>query len=170
MKTKTSSERIREPLAADGGVPVRSTPLPEESPGIHYFGDKELEYVSRVIKSHSPFRFYGPDLQQMCDRLEERFRDLYGVKYALGVSSGTEALYISMAALGVGPGDEVLVPDPTWMTHTNMVKLLGGVPVRVACDPGCLLNIGGYLHRHHPDKEAVHIASFLAQAIQDGKQ
>jgi L-lactate dehydrogenase complex protein LldE len=46
--------------------------------------------------------------------------------------------------------------------------LASGADVLVACDPGCLLNIGGYLHRHHPDKEAVHIASFLAEAIQDG--
>ncbi|UCG37720.1 MAG: (Fe-S)-binding protein [bacterium] len=40
----------------------------------------------------------------------------------------------------------------------------------VACDPGCLLNIGGYLKRNHPDREAVHIASFLAKAIQDDKR
>ena len=48
--------------------------------------------------------------------------------------------------------------------------IASGADVLVACDPGCLLNIGGYLHRHHPDKQAVHIASFLAEAIQDGKR
>lgn len=47
--------------------------------------------------------------------------------------------------------------------------LASGADVLVACDPGCLLNIGGYLRRHHPDREAVHIASFLAEAIQDGR-
>jgi len=48
--------------------------------------------------------------------------------------------------------------------------IASGADVLVACDPGCLLNIGGYLHRHHPDKMAVHIASFLAEAIQDGNR
>lgn len=47
--------------------------------------------------------------------------------------------------------------------------IASGADLLVACDPGCIINIGGYLHRHHPDKEAVHIASFLAEAIQDGK-
>ena len=128
MKTKTENESIREPLARDGGEPVRSTPLPEESPGIHYFGDREIEYVSRVIRSHSPFRYYGPDLQHMCDHLEEKFRDLYGVQYTLGVSSGTEALYISMAALGIGPGDEVLVPGYLWSSCLNAIVRLGAIP------------------------------------------
>jgi L-lactate dehydrogenase complex protein LldE len=45
--------------------------------------------------------------------------------------------------------------------------LASGADVLVACDPGCLLNIGGYLKRHHPEKEALHIASFLANGIQD---
>jgi L-lactate dehydrogenase complex protein LldE len=48
--------------------------------------------------------------------------------------------------------------------------IASGADVLVACDPGCLLNIGGYLHRHHPDKEALHIASFLAEAIRDGNR
>lgn len=134
MKTSTADKRILAPLAKDGGTPVRSVPLPEESPGIHYMGEKELEYVSRVIKARSPFRFYGPDLQHMCDRLEEKFRELYGVKYALGVSSGTEALYIAMAGLGIGPGDEVLVPGYLWPSCLNATIRLGAIPRLVEID------------------------------------
>ncbi len=48
--------------------------------------------------------------------------------------------------------------------------IASGADILVACDPGCLINIGGYLHRHHPGKEAVHIASFLAEAIQGGNR
>ncbi len=48
--------------------------------------------------------------------------------------------------------------------------LASGADVLVACDPGCLLNIGGYLKRNHPEKKAVHIASFLAEANQGGKR
>ena len=134
MKTTIESERVRAPLARDGGAPVRSVPLPEESPGIHYFGDTELEYVARVIRARSPFRYYGPDVQHMCDQLEEKVRALYGAKHALGVSSGTEALYISMAALGIGPGDEVLVPGYLWPSCLNAVIRLGAIPRLVDID------------------------------------
>jgi len=134
MKTLSSDKRISAPLARDGGAPVRKAPLPEESPGIHYFDDRELQYVSQVIKARSPFRFYGPDLQHMCDRLEEKFRELYGVKYALGVSSGTEALYIAMAAVGIGPGDEVLVPGYLWPSCLNGIIRLGAIPRLVEID------------------------------------
>lgn len=47
--------------------------------------------------------------------------------------------------------------------------LASGADLLVACDPGCLINIGGYLHRHHPEKRALHIASFLAEAVQGGR-
>ena len=134
MKTAREADPVRAPLARDGGTPVRAVPLPEESPGIHYFGDTELEYVRKVIKARSPFRFYGPDVQHMCDRLEEKFREIYGVKYALGVSSGTEALYISMAGLGIGPGDEVLVPGYLWPSCLNAIVRLGAIPRLVEID------------------------------------
>jgi L-lactate dehydrogenase complex protein LldE len=42
-----------------------------------------------------------------------------------------------------------------------------GADILIACDPGCLLNIGGYLSRHHPDKKAVHLAVFLANAVRN---
>jgi len=117
-----------ETLAIDGGTPVRSRPLPPESPGIHWIDDREGELVNQVIQARSPFRFYGPSVQHMCDRLEQRFRELYGVPYALAVSSGTEAIYISLAALDVGPGDEVLVPGYLWTSCLNGIVRLGAVP------------------------------------------
>ncbi|MCJ8499169.1 (Fe-S)-binding protein [Desulfatitalea alkaliphila] len=46
--------------------------------------------------------------------------------------------------------------------------LESGADLLVMCDPGCLLNIGGYLHRHHPDKQAMHLAQFLADRLPDG--
>ncbi|MBR9980007.1 MAG: (Fe-S)-binding protein, partial [Desulfatitalea sp.] len=42
-----------------------------------------------------------------------------------------------------------------------------GADLLLMCDPGCLLNIGGYLHRHHPDKRAMHLAEFLADHLPD---
>ena len=134
MSRSIDRRKVDAILAIEGGKPIRSRPLPEESPGIHYFGDKELEYVTRVVKARSPFRFYGPDVQHMCDRLEAKFREIYGVDYAIGVSSGTQAIYISLAALGVGPGDEVLIPGYLWPSCLNGVVRLGAIPRLVDID------------------------------------
>ncbi len=126
--------KIDEKLAVEGGRPVRSRLMPPEFPGVPFFGEKELEYVTRVVKARNPFRFYGPDLQHMCDRFEEEFARQRGVKYALGVSSGTEALYTSLAAMGVGPGDEVLLQGYLWTSCINAVVRLGAIPRMVDID------------------------------------
>jgi dTDP-4-amino-4,6-dideoxygalactose transaminase len=121
-------------LAIDGGTPVRTRPLPPESPGIHWFDEEEIAQVAQVIQARSPFRFYGPDVQHMCDKLEARFRELYGVDHALAVSSGTEAIYISLAAMDVGPGDEVLIPGYLWTSCINGIVRLGAIPRLVDID------------------------------------
>ena len=121
-------------LAIDGGTPVRTRPLPPESPGIHWFDEEEIAQVAQVIQARSPFRFYGPDVQHMCDKLEARFRELYGVDHTLAVSSGTEAIYISLAAMDVGPGDEVLIPGYLWTSCINGIVRLGAIPRLVDID------------------------------------
>jgi 8-amino-3,8-dideoxy-alpha-D-manno-octulosonate transaminase len=131
---KREDGRQREPLALHGGPPIRREPLPLESPGIHYFDVDENSYVRAVLDSRSPFRYYGPDVQHMCDRLEQAFCEHCGVRYALGVSSGTAAIYISLAALGIGPGDEVLIPGYLWTSCISGVVRLGAMPRLVDID------------------------------------
>ena len=65
------------------------------------------------------------------ERFEDAFREYLGVKYALATSSGTAALHLCLAAAGIGPGDEVIVPDITWVATGNVVRLLGAEPVCV---------------------------------------
>ena len=125
---------LADALAIDGGTPVRTRPLPPESPGIHWFDEEEIAQVAQVIQARSPFRFYGPDVQHMCDKLEARFRELYGVDHTLAVSSGTEAIYISLAAMDVGPGDEVLIPGYLWTSCINGIVRLGAIPRLVDID------------------------------------
>src|SRR5262249_50710170 len=55
-------------------------------------------------------------------------------RHALGVTSGTGALVVGLAALGIGPGDEVIVPTYTWVATINAVVTLGAVPVFVDID------------------------------------
>jgi dTDP-4-amino-4,6-dideoxygalactose transaminase len=155
MSNFSNKERIDGQLAIEGGEPIRSKPIPEESPGIHYMGDKEIEYVTRVVKARSPFRFYGPDVQHMCDRLEARFREIYGVDHALGVSSGTQAIYISLAAMGVGPGDEVLIPGYLWPSCLNGVVRLGAIPRLVDIDETFTMSAQDLQKKITPNSKAV---------------
>ena len=64
-------------------------------------------------------------------RFEEEFARWLGVRHAVAVSNGTVALHLALLALGIGPGDEVLVPDLTFASPANMVLLAGARPVFV---------------------------------------
>lgn len=60
---------------------------------------------------------------------EDRVAKLCGVPYAVGVTSGTAALFLALAACGIGPGDEVIVPDVTFIATANAARLAGATPV-----------------------------------------
>lgn len=71
-------------------------------------------------------------------RFEQEVAKLVGVKHALAVTSGTSALFLSLAGLGIGPGDEVIVPDVTFIATANAARLTGARPVLVDIDPATL--------------------------------
>jgi perosamine synthetase len=70
---------------------------------------------------------------------EERFARHVGSKEAVAVSSGTAALHAAMYAIGIGPGDEVILPPMTFAATANAIAFQGGTPVFVDVDPGTLL-------------------------------
>ncbi|MEP1932764.1 MAG: DegT/DnrJ/EryC1/StrS family aminotransferase [Roseibium sp.] len=115
-------------LAIEGGDPVRTIPLPWELPGAHWIGDEERELVDRVLRSQSPFRFYGKDPQYMVETLEREWCETYGHGHALAVSSGTAALSIALSALEIGPGDEVLVGGYMWVSCVSAIVRAGAIP------------------------------------------
>lgn len=123
-----------ERLAIDGGVPVRTRPLPQEWCGAHHMDEQETEAAVRVCKSKTLFRYYGLDLQNEVSKLEQEFADYIGTKHALAVSSGTAALQVALGALGIGPGDEVLIPGYFWVATVGAVVRSGAIPVLVDCD------------------------------------
>jgi len=73
------------------------------------------------------------------DRFEQEWADYCGATHAVGVGNGTDALELVLAALGIGPGDEVIVPANTFAASASAIVSVGGTPVFVDVDPGTLL-------------------------------
>lgn len=73
--------------------------------------------------------------------LEEKFAEFVGTKYAVAVNSGTAALHLSMAALDIGPGDEVIVPDFCMAAAAFAVSYTGAKPVFVDCGDDLLIDV-----------------------------
>ncbi len=86
-------------------------------------GKDEIEAVTKVLRSK--WLSMGP----VTERFEEEFARYLGVKHAFAVSSGTAALHIAYRVLGIGPGDEVIVPSLTFVATANAVLYTGATPV-----------------------------------------
>jgi dTDP-4-amino-4,6-dideoxygalactose transaminase len=87
------------------------------------FGSEEEEAVLRVVRSR--WLSMGEETQQF----EQEFAAFIGVKHALAVTNATAALHMACLTVGIGPGDEVIVPSLTFVATANAVRYAGGVPV-----------------------------------------
>lgn len=122
--------------ALEGGAPVRKAPLRARHFGPLYYDESEWTFLKEVWQTRSPFRFWNFE-NQLPDKvamLEREFAQKMGVKYALAVNSGTTALEAALAALEVGPGDEVIVPAWTWHSCFHAVVRHGALPVCAEID------------------------------------
>ena len=91
---------------------------------------KELdETLIRVAESQ--YFILGPEV----DKMEKSFCNYLGSKYALGISSGTDALLIALMAIDIKPGDEVIVPTFSFFATAGVVSRLNAIPVLVDSDP-----------------------------------
>lgn len=124
---------VTEQLALDGGTPLR-TSFPPLGKGITLFGEEEKAAVLEVLESRSLFRYYGPKLLEKVAAFEAASKELLGARYAVATSSGTAAIRAALAALGVGCGDEVVVPALTFIASVNAVVVAGAVPVFAEID------------------------------------
>lgn len=104
--------------------------LPFSRPSI---GDEEVAAVEQVLRSG--WITTGPKNQE----LEQQFAAYVGCKHAVALSSATGGMHITLLALGIGPGDEVITPSQTWVSTANMICLLGATPVFVDVDRDTLM-------------------------------
>lgn len=97
--------------------------------------DSEVKYVSSVVKG-GHYENAGKHVAEF----EEKFAKYVGVKYAIAVNSATASLHLALLALGIGPGDEVIVPEITWISTASAVTYVGAKPVfaDIEADTWCL--------------------------------
>ncbi len=119
-------------LAIDGGTPIRKQQLHYRPYGPQFYDDVEKQELIDVLDSKYPFRWWGKNSKVL--QFEQAYASHIGVKHALAVTSGTTALYTAVAALGIGPGDEVILPAWTWYADYDAIVLSGALPVFVEID------------------------------------
>jgi len=121
-------------LAVYGGTPVRKKPFPSKMLGAALIREEEMKELQDVITEKSPFRHYGIGSPHKVKDFEEEAKKILGSKYAVAVSSGSAALFCAVAALGIGVGDEVIMPAFGWFSNYNSVVCAGALPVFAEID------------------------------------
>jgi dTDP-4-amino-4,6-dideoxygalactose transaminase len=111
-------------------------------PGGMRLGVEEENAVLDVLRSKRLFRYYGPSSGgSKVDEFERLFAAYMGAGHAVALSSGFASLLCGLAALGVGPGDEVIVPAYTWIASAGAVIAVGAVPVLADIDTSLTLDV-----------------------------
>src|SRR6202171_5159363 len=110
-------------LALLGGKKSKSKPFPEWP----QFDDTERRGLNEVLESRVWWRTPGTRTLEF----EAAFAGLHGARHGIAVTNGTAALEVAMAALGPGPGDEVIVPNFTFVATASAVLFANALPVLV---------------------------------------
>jgi dTDP-4-amino-4,6-dideoxygalactose transaminase len=114
-------------LALLGGTPVRAAPYMQWP----YADEQEIGAVTEILLSGKWGRYEG----EKAVEFENAFAKAHGAKYAVAVTNGSAALEIALAAMGVGPGDEVIVPSYTFVASATAIVMNGATPVFADVEP-----------------------------------
>ncbi|MCU0961558.1 MAG: aminotransferase class I/II-fold pyridoxal phosphate-dependent enzyme [Pirellulaceae bacterium] len=142
-----------EKLAIAGGTPVRESMLHAAPYGPQFYDDADKQALIEVLESRSPFRWWHDNSKVL--QFEQAYASTLGVKHALGVTSGTTALFTAVAALEIGPGDEVILPAWTWYADYDAVVLAGALPVFAEIDESLAIDPEDIEHRITPHTKAI---------------
>jgi dTDP-4-amino-4,6-dideoxygalactose transaminase len=119
-KKRENNKTMDTKLAIEGGPKAVTNTLA----GWPQFDEKAIKAVEHVLRSGKVNYWTGPRGMEF----EKKFAQWQGSKYAVSVSSGTAALHVALSALGIGPGDEVIVPSYTFIATSFAVVQAGAIP------------------------------------------
>ncbi len=128
---------------------------------MYRIGKEEIDEVTRVIQSGSMFKIN--DAMRECEQCEKELCEKFGVKHAILVTSGYGALASALTAMGMGPGDEVIIPAYTYIATAMAVVSAGAVPVICDIDDTYTIDINAAEKKISPRTKAiipVHIQGF----------
>ncbi len=129
---------------------------------MYRIGQEEIDAVGRVINAKALFKVNGGDLQE-CKNVQLEMEQIFGTKHALFMTSGHAALTAALMALGVGPGDQVIVPAYTYISTAMAVVGAGAIPVIAESDAAMTLDPEDVERKITPHTKAimpVHIQGF----------
>jgi len=127
LATRVARSAATDKPAVLGGAPVRTASFPSWP----VIADNEERAWMKVLRGGKWNRLDGDNARQF----EETWAGTLGAKHCLATANGTSALIISLNALGVGPGDEVIVPPYTFVATVNAVLMQHAIPIFVDTDP-----------------------------------
>ena len=116
-------------LAITGGKPIRRKPFPPWP----VYSNQEARALMRVLRSRNWGGYPFPNTH--ASAFAAKFAKAHGAKYGIALSNGTVAIEVSLRAIGIKAGDEVIVPAYTWVGMLGPILLLNAVPVFVDIDP-----------------------------------
>src|SRR6476646_10977363 len=125
--TDGEGEQAMSELALFGGNKAKRKPFPDWP----QYDDGERNALREVLESRVWWRTPGTKTLEF----EQAFAKYHGARHGLAVTNGTAALEVTMEALGVGPGDEVIVPNFTFVATASAVLYASALPVLVEVDP-----------------------------------
>lgn len=137
---------------------MRETFLPFSRPSIT---DEDVAAVTRVMRSG--WLTTGKE----CAGFEEEFARRVGCRGAVALASGTAGMHILLAALGIGPGDEVITPSMTWASTPNLIELAGAKPVWADIDRDTLMTTAAFVEPLITDRTRAIIPVHFAGAPVD---
>jgi 8-amino-3,8-dideoxy-alpha-D-manno-octulosonate transaminase len=143
-------------LAIEGGPMAKTTPNFPMYPGGYEIGELEKQAVIDVINDKYLFRYYGPpNIESRVKKFEDEFTSKIGVNYGLATNSCTSALIASLIALGVGPGDEVIVPGYTFFASCACIVAAKAVPVIIEVDDSLTIDPEDFERKITPHTKVV---------------
>jgi len=120
-------------LAINGGPKVIDRQLGKDWP---IFGDIERENLMEVLESGRWWRGSGPSDTSKVTQFEEQFAAFQDARFGVAITNGTQAIECALKAIGIRPGDEVIVPAATFVASATACILVNAIPIVVDVDPG----------------------------------